>query len=96
MAWKTPEEMTIEEARYEMEDLENYFEECARNGDGISTKDSFRHRMCKLKVRMADELGYTDERLKDIPDLYEFEKGMMAMFAPPESLDDEDFYDENW
>ncbi len=74
MAWKHHDEMTIEEARVEAEWLESCFRDYAEIGQGISTKETIRHRMCQLKVRLHDVMGWTEERILAIPSLLDFEQ----------------------
>jgi hypothetical protein len=41
---KAIEEMTVSELESELDWMERYFAECATSGDGISTKETVRHR----------------------------------------------------
>ena len=79
MAWKSVDDMTVDEARSEMYSLESYFDSCAEIGQGINSKESIRHRLCKFKVELFDQLGVT---LKPGEDVYAFMKAGQEMFAP--------------
>lgn len=61
MAWKHPDDMTVEECRDEMHSLESYFRMCAESQCGISSKETIRHRLCQFKVKYFDDLGGTLE-----------------------------------
>lgn len=50
------EEMTLPQIEAEIEHLEDYFRMCAENEEGISTKDSVRHRHL-VKAKQCHELG---------------------------------------
>lgn len=54
---KRVEDMTVDECRAESEHLADVFTDCAQIGQGISTKESLRKRLCDFKVRMAEFLG---------------------------------------
>jgi hypothetical protein len=76
MTWKTVDEMTVEEARSEMYHLESYFEECEEFGQGISSKESVRHRLCKQKVGLFDMLGIETD------DIAQFMRDGHRLMAP--------------
>lgn len=50
---KTVDEMTVDEAESEMYWLAEYFLDCARDGHGISSKETIRYRRCCEKVQAA-------------------------------------------
>jgi hypothetical protein len=79
MTWKHPDDMTLEEARSEMHHLEGYFRSCAEIGQGINSKETIRHRLCKFKVDYHDTLGRTMEPGEDIA---KFMRQGHLMFAP--------------
>jgi len=76
VTWKTVDEMTVEEARSEMYHLESYFEECEEFGQGISSKESVRHRLCKQKVELHDKFGIETD------DVDQFMRDGHKLFAP--------------
>lgn len=49
---KQPSEMNLEEAEREVESLEHYFASCKRYGNGVSSKDTMRHRRLLERVRV--------------------------------------------
>ncbi len=81
MAWKHPDNMTVDECRSEVYSLESYFEDCKRIQQGISSKDTVRHRLCKFKVDYFDTFGRTLDLGEDT---WAFMKAGMEMFAPAE------------
>ncbi len=79
MDWKHPNDMTVAEARYEAEWLESCFRDYAESGQGISTKESIRHRLCKFKADAFDQIGLT---LAPGEDVWAFMQLGAEMFAP--------------
>lgn len=78
---KHPDDMTVEEARDEMFALDDYFSECEVSGDGISSKETVRFRLCEFKVRLFDEMGVTLEPGTDVAN---YMRQAREMFAPRE------------
>lgn len=76
MTWKTVDEMTVEEARFEMYGLEDYFATCEEEGYGVSSKEAVRHRLCKQKVELFDKFGIETE------DVAQFMRDGHKLFAP--------------
>lgn len=59
-----PEEMTSEELLHEIENMEDRFKQCAKIGQGISTKETVRYNKCKsayIKLIFGD---IAEERLR--------------------------------
>jgi len=79
MAWKHPNDMTVEEARGEALWLEDYFAQCEEGGHGISSKETVRHRLCKFKADAFDKVGL---RLPLGEDVWAFMQLGAEMFAP--------------
>jgi hypothetical protein len=79
MAWKHPNDMTVEECRNEVYSLESYFESCRRSQHGVSSKETVRHRLCQFKVKYFDDLGRT---MKLGEDIQAFMDNGHVMFAP--------------
>jgi hypothetical protein len=71
--------MSVDECRAEAESLERYFEACAECGQGVNSKENVRHRLCKFKVELFDELGVT---LPPGTDTWAFMTAAKEMFAP--------------
>ena len=76
---KHPDYMTVEECRDEVFNLESYFDMCRREGQGVSSKDTIRHRLCQFKVKYYNELG---GRLELGQSVQEFMDNGHLMFAP--------------
>jgi hypothetical protein len=76
MPWKTPDQMTVEECRSEVEHLDRCARSCAEIGQGISSKDVIRRHDCADKVALFDEFGI------EVPDIREFMRLGRLMFAP--------------
>jgi len=70
--------MTVDECRNEVYSLEEHFSYCEREGHGISSKETVRHRLCSFKVKYFDDLGGTLELGEDV---WEFMKNGHLMFA---------------
>jgi len=83
MAWKHPDDMTVDECRSEVYSLESYFEACERGSHGISSKETVRHRLCQFKVKYFDQFGRSLELGEDT---WAFMKAGMEMFAPAEEV----------
>lgn len=85
MEWKHHDKMTVEEARDEYYWLEEVFASCAKYGDGISTKDSIRHRACKAMIDLHDKVGVEPKAYQDMEGgVLEFMRQGREMFAPAE------------
>jgi hypothetical protein len=76
---KHPDDMTVEEARSEADWLKSYFDDCARDGHGVSSKEGIRYRLCKFKVDAYEQIGLV---LKPGEDVGEFMRLGQEMFAP--------------
>jgi hypothetical protein len=79
MTWKHPNNMTVDECRDEVASLESYFQMCEENQNGISSKETIRHRLCQFKVKYFDDLNGTLELGEDIQ---KFMDNGHLMFAP--------------
>jgi len=76
---KHPNDMTVEEAKEEAEWLESCFRDYAKSGQGISSKESVRLRLCKFKADIFDQVGL---RLPLGADVWKFMQMGQKMFAP--------------
>ena len=73
--------MSLEDTREELE----WMKSCAREawetcGQGTSSKEVVRMRFLEFKLGLHEKLGWTEERILAIPDLWEFWQSGMRLF----------------